>query len=221
LLIILIEPAALGRLHSSSSNHRTKSTKTSADTTSKHKTINRHHSKKGKFSHRAAAAPKLEQPDSLAQSKGNYEGLEKAYSLYDRGLNERFSGNNGEAISDLSEAQHEFHRVGNASELEAFASYDLGQAAEAKGDFTLAKESYGKAVYIQPNFIQASRALTRVLATSGHQVEALVKAREQSQSNPSDPIAHMMLGVILDKNGFSADANIEKEKAKQLLKPEQ
>ncbi len=168
--------------------------------------------------HKAAAAAKPEQPDSLSQSKGNYEVLEKAYSLYDRGLNERFSGNYGEAISDLSEAQHEFHRVGNASELEAFASYDLGQAAEAKGDFTLAKESYGKAVYIQPNFIQASRALTRVLATSGHQVEALVKAREQSQSNPSDPIAHMMLGVVLDKNGFPADAQVEKDKAQQLMK---
>jgi hypothetical protein len=56
-----------------------------------------------------------------------------------------------------------------------------------------------------------------MLMKAGESKAALGRVRETVAANPSDPAAHELLALVLDKSGFAEDAKVELKKAELLL----
>ena len=160
------------------------------------------------------AVPK--ESEELPHEYGSYG---KAYALYDEGINARLSGNYKGAIASLSKALDMVpsNAHGGPSLLALNMEYELGQAAEASGDYALSARYYARAVADRPNFTEAFVHLATVLARNGQPIDALRAARAAVEHNPNDPRAHTILSIMLARNGLKADAQSEKMRAQSLL----
>ncbi|MBS1956871.1 MAG: hypothetical protein JST89_21970 [Cyanobacteria bacterium SZAS-4] len=163
-------------------------------------------------------APPATYPEPHAENVQNANSLANVYRLYDRGVNERLEGRYEQATKTLREASNSYSSAQRGLTLEAMIEYELGQAAEASNNFSIAADAYSRSLRIKPNLIEASVRLASMLMKAGQPQAALSRARDSVASNPNDPRAHQILALILDNNGLSGDAKIERESADRLLR---
>ena len=129
----------------------------------------------------------------------NYALLSRAYSLYDQGINDRLKGNFGAAVDKLTESSSLFDQArshqhsGNPSTLEAMVFYELGQAAEADGDFTLARDSYARCLKARPGYVEGYLHIANVLSTQGNLPLAMQWLKEGVTACPGDVRLNEML----------------------------
>jgi tetratricopeptide (TPR) repeat protein len=150
--------------------------------------------------------------------------MARAYRLYDEGINARIAGDNGLAVSKLTESWKLFNdtrayqRTGESSLNEALVHYELGQAAEGAGDYLTARDSYMRCLNIRPTFVDASVKLVNLLAMSGQWQMALAKAKDAARNNPNDARVHQLMALTLSKSGHPEEARHEAHKAQECLK---
>lgn len=145
--------------------------------------------------------------------------LERAYRTYDQGLSEWLAGNYGQAAKYLNESYDlysDFH--GSHDVLDSIYLYDLGQAAEAAGDISLAKNSYQRSLRRRPDFCDCCIRLTALLTKNGETALALVYARRLADKNPQDPRSQFLLATMLDKAGFTEEGKIARANFNLLMK---
>ncbi len=157
-------------------------------------------------------------PEPHAENVQNANSLANVYRLYDRGVNERLEGHYEQATKTLREASNSYSSAQRGLTLEAMIEYELGQAAEANNNFSIAADAYSRSLRIKPNLIEASVRLASMLMKAGQPQAALSRARDSVAMNPNDPRAHQILALILDNNGLNGDAKIERESADRLLR---
>ncbi len=157
-------------------------------------------------------------PEPHAENVQNANSLANVYRLYDRGVNERLEGRYEQATKTLREASNSYSSAQRGLTLEAMIEYELGQAAEANNNFSIAADAYSRSLRIKPNLIEASVRLASMLMKAGQPQAALSRARDSVSMNPNDPRAHQILALILENNGLSGDAKIERESADRLLR---
>ncbi len=160
----------------------------------------------------------VEYPEPHADNVQNANSLANVYRLYDRGVNERLEGRSEQATKTLREASNSYSSAQRGLTLEAMIEYELGQAAEASNNLSIAADAYSRSLRIKPNLIEASVRLASMLMKAGQPQAALSRARDAVAMNPNDPRAHQILALILDNNGLSGDAKIERESADRLLR---
>lgn len=143
--------------------------------------------------HPASVEAQSQPPDPNAEPRArNYALLSRAYSFYDQGCNDRLKGNFGAAVDKLSEAVSLFDQArshqhnGQASTLEAMTFYELGQAAEADGDFTLARDSYARSLKARPTFPEGYLHIVNLLATQGNLPLAMKWLKDGLNECPAD-----------------------------------
>ena len=145
--------------------------------------------------------------------------LERSYRAYDQGLSEWLSGNYSQAAKSLNEAYElysDFH--GAHDVLDSLYLYDLGQAAEAAGDMSLAKNSYQRSLRRRPDFSDCCIRLTALLTKNGETALALVYARRLADKNPQDPRAQFLLATMLERAGFAEEGKTARENFNLLMK---
>lgn len=145
--------------------------------------------------------------------------LERSYRAYDQGLTEWLAGNYGQAAKYLNESYElysDFH--GARDVLDSLYLYDLGQAAEAAGDVSLAKNSYQRSLRRRPDFSDCCIRLAALLTKNGETALALVYARRLADKNPQDPRAQFLLATMLEKAGFLEEGKAARENFNLLLK---
>jgi len=164
------------------------------------------------------AQPKPVGPEPHADYVQDSRGLADVYRLYDRGVNERLEGRYEQATKTLLEATNTYSSTKKGLTLEAMIDYELGQAAEANNNYSVAADAYTRTLRIKPTLIEAAVRLASMLMKVGQPQAALSQARETVALNPMDPRAHQILALILDKNGFADDAKAERETAGRLVR---
>jgi hypothetical protein len=147
----------------------------------------------------------------------DYQSQAKIYSLYDQGLNARLLGDPHTAVSRLAEATEMARESKLSPTLSAEAQYELGRAAEAAGESSVAVGAFTHCLRMNPRFTDASLRLASLLLRSGKPMMALMTAREAAQRSPNDARAHMVLALVLDHSGFASDARGERERATRLM----
>lgn len=161
-------------------------------------------------------APSYAEPH--ADNVQNTNSLTSIYHLYDKGVNERLEGRYDDAMKTLLEANNSYTSTQKNLTLEAMINYELGQAAESNNNYSLAADAYGRTLRIKPNMIDASVRLASLLMKAGHPELALSRAREAVAMYPNDPRAHEILSLILEQTGSNADAKVERDSTKTLIK---
>jgi len=157
-------------------------------------------------------------PEPHADNVQNANSLASVYRLYDRGVNERLAGQYEQATKTLREASNAYSSNQRGLTIEAMIDYELGQAAEACRNYSVAADAYARSLRVKPNLIEASVRLTSMLMKAGQPQAALSRARETVAMNPNDPRSHQILALVLDSNGLNADAKVERESADRLLR---
>ncbi len=123
----------------------------------------------------------------------NYSLLARSYALYDQGINERLRGNYGSATDKLAESVNLLdqarsnQRDGGASTLESMVFFELAQAAEADGDFILARDSYAHCLRAKPQYVEAYLRIVSLLASQGQLPLAMNWLKEGLKECPHDP----------------------------------
>jgi len=169
--------------------------------------------------HGPTAAQIRRQETSGANDLEKRTALERSYRTYDQGLTEWLAGNYGQAAKYLNESYElysDFH--GSHDVLDSLYLYDLGQAAEAAGDISLAKNSYQRSLRRRPDFCDCCIRLTALLTKNGETALALVYARKLADKNPQDPRAQFLLATMLEKAGFLEEGKAARENFNLLLK---
>lgn len=184
--------------------------------------------KVGKAHPRAVSTPSHHNPTAAQIRRQETSGsndlekrtdLERAYRTYDQGLSEWLAGNYGQAAKYLNESYDlysDFH--GSHDVLDSIYLYDLGQAAEAAGDISLAKNSYQRSLRRRPDFCDCCIRLTALLTKNGETALALVYARRLADKNPQDPRSQFLLATMLDKAGFTEEGKIARANFNLLMK---
>jgi tetratricopeptide (TPR) repeat protein len=145
--------------------------------------------------------------------------LERSYKAYDQGLSEMMAGNFADAAKHMNESYElysDFH--GSHDVLDSLYLYDLGQAAEAAGDISLAKSSYQRSLRRRPDFSDCCIRLSGLLTKNGETALALVYARRLADKNPQDPRAQLLLATMLEKAGFVEEGKAARENFFLLMK---
>jgi tetratricopeptide (TPR) repeat protein len=169
--------------------------------------------------HGPTAAQIKRQETSGANDLEKRTELERSYRAYDQGLTEWLAGNYAQAAKYLNESYElysDFH--GSHDVLDSIYLYDLGQAAEAAGDISLAKNSYQRSLRRRPDFSDCCIRLTALLTKNGETALALVYARRLVDKNPQDPRAQFLLATMLEKAGFAAEGKTVRENFNVLMK---
>lgn len=169
--------------------------------------------------HGPTAAQVRRQETSGSNDLEKRTDLERAYRTYDQGLSEWLAGNYGQAAKYLNESYDlysDFH--GSRDVLDSIYLYDLGQAAEAAGDISLAKNSYQRSLRRRPDFCDCCIRLTALLTKNGETALALVYARRLADKNPQDPRSQFLLATMLDKAGFTEEGKIARSNFNLLMK---
>lgn len=149
--------------------------------------------------------------------------LNKAYHLYDQGINSRLNGATTTAVKQLDESRRLFEDArryqsrGVPSTAEYLVHFEMGRAAEAQGDFSTARDSYSRCLRVKPDFISASVRIVTLLARNKQLPLALVYAKQAADKDPFEPRAHTLLALVLRKVGESDKADVEFKKAENLL----
>ncbi len=123
----------------------------------------------------------------------NYSLLARSYALYDQGINERLRGNYGSATDKLAESVNLLdqarsnQRDSGASTLESMVFFELAQAAEADGDFILARDSYAHCLRAKPQYVEAYLRIVSLLASQGQLPLAMNWLKEGLKECPHDP----------------------------------
>lgn len=208
---------------------KTSSRKSGSKKSSRSRSRSRSHRSRSRSSrHKAVKKPVVHKPSpeelaARARREAAYSSLDQAYDLYDAGINARLAGQNTLAITRLEESWRKFsdnkgyQKSGNPSTIESMVHYELGQAAEAQGDFNLARDSYSRCLRIRPGYTPASVKLVNLLARNGKLDLALAKAREAAGASPRDPRAQLLVSLVLDKMGKADDARQARGEAEKLL----
>lgn len=129
------------------------------------------------------------------------------------------AGNYGEAAKYMNESYElysDFH--GSHDVLDSLYLYDLGQAAEAAGDISLAKSSYQRSLRRRPDFADCCIRLSGLLVKNGETALALVYARRLADKNQQDPRSQLLLATMLEKAGFVQEGKNARENFKLLMK---
>lgn len=172
---------------------------------------------------RAGPAPQRAATKGTAGSAtGSYESdtglLRRVYALRDLALNEKMRGDYGLAVKHLMEAAQlssQYYQKPSANE--SLLYMDLAGAAEAAGQDDVAGQAYIQCIERASGSAEARMRYSQLLARRGHTEEALSQARQAVASQPANPEAHMLLGLLLEGQGEAAAAAQAKQRARSLL----
>lgn len=196
-----------------------RSSKSSRSGTKRNSRSRRSKAVRASSQHGPTAAQIKRQETSGANDLEKRTDLERSYRAYDQGLSEWLSGNYSQAAKSLNEAYElysDFH--GSHDVLDSLYLYDLGQAAEAAGDTSLAKNSYQRSLRRRPDFSDCCIRLTALLTKNGETALALVYARRLADKNPQDPRAQFLLATMLERAGFAEEGKTARENFNLLMK---
>jgi hypothetical protein len=141
----------------------------------------------------------------------DFEGLNRAYSLYDAGVNHRLAGNFPLALSELREAQQIFHlHSQQQSPMETYAYFELAKTAEEAGSYDLAVHSYLACSDLDPKFTEARLHLARLEAKHGNLQAALREAKAAYSQDPTSAEAHLIVSLLMVKSGLRPEPQVEK-----------
>ncbi|MBX9772235.1 MAG: tetratricopeptide repeat protein [Candidatus Obscuribacterales bacterium] len=155
--------------------------------------------------------------DTSKQYFQDISNLERAYALYDRGLNEYIVGDFGLSADHLSAAAQIFSATygQNLPQQETFF-YDLALAQEGAGNLDGSIESYNKSLS-HGGFFDGYLGLAQLYGRMGNWSDGAVTCRRALDLRPDDPRANLIYGLILEKQGRLADAAKFKAKAKDFV----
>lgn len=188
---------ALGQ--SRHSRHSRHSSSLAAHSRSRHGRVSSVHPSSHARAHAVSHPPSVAHVDAGPAEVGigprvrNYSLLARSYALYDQGINERLRGNYGSATDKLAESVNLLdqarsnQRDGGASTLESMVFFELAQAAEADGDFILARDSYAHCLRAKPQYVEAYLRIVSLLASQGQLPLAMNWLKEGLKECPHDP----------------------------------
>lgn len=164
--------------------------------------------------------PEIEE-QKVARGK-SFAILQRAYYLYDLGVNQRIAGNYGEAISQLDESKRVLASAsGNEAELfKPYVLLEIALAADAGHNFELAKQSYENCLLMSPKFLSACLKLSLLEARQGDLTAALAMAKRGIALEPLNPLPHSIAGLLFRQLGMTDEAKSEEEKVSELNYPE-
>jgi tetratricopeptide (TPR) repeat protein len=140
----------------------------------------------------------------------DFEGLTRAYTLYDAGVNHRLAGNYPVALSELKEAQQIFHlHSQQQSPLETYAYFELAKTADDAGSYDLAVHSYMACIDLDPKFTEARLRLARLEAKHGNLQAALREAKAAYSQDPGSAEAHLIVSLLSEKSGLRPEPPVE------------
>lgn len=140
----------------------------------------------------------------------DFEGIMRAYTLYDAGVNHRLIGNFPLSLSELREAQQIFHlHSQQQSPMESYAYFELAKTAEEAGSYDLAVHSYQACSDLDPKFTEARLNLARLEAKHGNIQAALRDAKAACSQDPGSPEARLIVSLLMQKSGLKPDLPTE------------
>jgi len=95
--------------------------------------------------------------------------------------------------------------------------YVLGASYEQLKDMKKAIAAYRKSVELEPENLDAERALAQALLSEGQLPEALAAFKEVAAGNPQDAVAHLRIAEIERREGKYEEALTTLKKAKALV----
>src|SRR5262249_29600815 len=109
-------------------------------------------------------------------------------------------------------------RQRRARQDDAIARHDRGQALAGQGQHEQAEAAFREALRLEPDFLEAHRALGEILCYQKHDFDGAVAAfREAPRLQPDDPANRSNLGNVLVRKGDLAAAVDEYREALRLL----
>ena len=167
--------------------------------------------------HHPATAKHSTAPGEPVAEPSEYSSQSKIYTLYDQGINARLAGDYHTAVSRLAEVAELLKESHLSPTMAAMTQYELARAAESDNQPRVAIDAYGRSLKLNPRDTTSAIHLSELLLRVGQPALALVRARDAVQRSPNDAQAHLALSVALQHNGFSSDAKLERERARQLI----
>jgi tetratricopeptide (TPR) repeat protein len=111
-----------------------------------------------------------------------------------------------------SEPEITREQVRQQAEHHYYAALDL----VLEGHHEQAVEEYRQAVAADPQFTDALHGLTRALQDLNRYDEAIAVAKQISEIDPDDSLAHTSLSILYQKKGMVPEAEAEGNKARVL-----
>lgn len=116
---------------------------------------------------------------------------------------------------DLDEAEDLYRQVLDMEPENAYAHYNLGLIAQTSEEPTLAEEHYHDALAIAPSMPSAAYNLA-ILRTEDGAFDEAIKLYQQVLTQEPDAAAHFNLGLLLQQQGRTQEANRELKTAAKL-----
>jgi len=123
-------------------------------------------------------------------------------------------GNQSGANAAFAEVEL-LHRA-DADFAQAKTQYSLGMQRLGKGDLRAAREDFGRALAIKPDFPEAHTNLGGVLLTLGETESAIGQFRAAIDLQPDDARAYFNLALALEKKGDTVNSQKARQRALAL-----
>jgi Flp pilus assembly protein TadD len=202
---------------------KSRSTKSSQPTSKGKRLIASSRSSRSKKSKKRVTVQKksratlVDEPPPVPYEKAT-EALSRAYVLRDMAEAEQLRGDFGDAARHFAEACEITRNFpGPANLASGHLEFNLAKASEAAGKSELARKSYLEALRQSPKSLPVHLSLANLCAKTGKLSEAVVYARKAIDCSPSDPRPHLLLGLLLERQGKFVEGKAEQDKAWKLL----
>ena len=124
------------------------------------------------------------------------------------------TGKHSESATALAEVER-LHRS-SADYAQAVTQYNLGVQELGKGNLSAAREAFGLALSLRPNFAEAHTNLCGVLLRAGEVKSSIGQCRAAIDLKPDDARAYYNLGLALQKDGDALSAKEAFQHAREL-----
>ncbi|MBI4534341.1 MAG: tetratricopeptide repeat protein [Candidatus Melainabacteria bacterium] len=171
------------------------------------------------------AHPQAPQPGST--DKGKLVGqtydkdtnlLLQSYQLEDWAANEQLTGNCGLSVRHFVEASKLTRAYfGKSNSAKTLLYCDLAVSAESAGQGGVAKQAFLQCLEYNPDLACIHLKLATLLARLGDTDKACAESRKAIELDPTEPRAHLVLSLLLEKQGRFKESITEKELAFHLL----
>lgn len=201
-----------------------KTKRTSQSTKKSKRLIASSRSSRGKKSKKRGTSQKIQKSPTLVDEpppvpyEKATESLSRAYLLRDMAEAEQLRGDFGDAARHFAEACEITRNFpGPANLAPGHLAFNLARASEAAGKSELARKSYLEALRQTPQSLPVHLSLANLCAKTGKLSEAIACARKAIDCSPSDPRPHLLLGLLLERQGKFVEGKAEQDKAWKLL----
>ena len=124
------------------------------------------------------------------------------------------TGKHSESATAFAEVER-LHRS-SADYAQAVTQYNLGVQELGKGNLSAAREAFGLALSLRPNFAEAHTNLCGVLLRAGEVKSSIGQCRAAIDLKPDDARPYYNLGLALQKDGDALSAKEAFQHAREL-----